>query len=86
MNKDKLAALVTAVGLTFMKSSKPQNCFASRTPKAELNLESQRVIIDQIFAGQFEITAKQNDVPPGMGKEVRFDEDDHIEQHREILV
>jgi hypothetical protein len=39
-----------------------------------------------LTAGQFEITAEQNDVPPGMGKEVRFDEDDHIERHRKILV
>jgi hypothetical protein len=49
-------------------------------------LESQRIIIDQILARQFEITAEQNDVPPGLGGEVRFDEDDHVERHREILM
>jgi hypothetical protein len=49
-------------------------------------LESQRIIINQILAGQFEITAEQKDVPPGLGSEVRFDEDNHIERNRKILV
>jgi len=30
MHNDKCAALVTPVGVTFMKSSKPQYCLASR--------------------------------------------------------
>jgi hypothetical protein len=31
MNKDRCAAFVTAVSVTFMKSAKPQYCLASRT-------------------------------------------------------
>jgi hypothetical protein len=49
-------------------------------------LESQAVIIDQVLAGQFEITAEQKDMSPGLCSEVLFDEDDHIKRHREILV
>ena len=84
MNKDKLAALVTAVGLTFMKSSRPQNCLASRKLNSIWNLRA--VIIDQILAGQFQIAAEQDDVRPGLGAQVGFDDDDHIERLREIRV
>jgi len=49
-------------------------------------LEPQSVIISQILTEQLEITAEQNDMPPGMRAKVGFDDDDHIEQHSEILV
>jgi hypothetical protein len=32
------------------------------------------------------ITTEQNNVPSGLGSEVCFDKDDHIEWHRETLV
>jgi len=86
MNKARLAALVTAVSETFMKSSKPQNCLASRTPKAELNLEPQAIIVDQRVAGERQVATEQNDMSPGLGLQIDFDQDHNIERLAELLV
>jgi hypothetical protein len=39
IKNDMLAALVTAVGVTFIKSSKPQNCLASLKLNSIWNLK-----------------------------------------------
>ena len=63
MKNDRLAALVTAVSLTFMKSSKPQYCLASR--KLNSIWKRKAVKLDDFIVSQFQVSAEQNDV--GLG-------------------
>jgi len=75
MNKARFAALVTAVSETFLKSSRPQYCLASRSPQAELDLEAQAIIVDQRVIGERQVATEQHDMGPSLGLQIDFDQD-----------
>ena len=52
----------------------------------ELDLEAQAVIIDQLFVTQLQIAAKEHDMGAFVGLEVRFHDNDNIEQLSKLFV
>ncbi len=47
--------------------------------EVELDLETQAIVVNELVIGQVEVTAEQNDVSSGLGFEIGFDDDDHIQ-------
>ncbi len=62
MKNERPTALVTGVGLTFMKSSKPPELFG--VSEIELDLESELIILDESAISKIQITAEENDMRP----------------------
>jgi hypothetical protein len=48
-------------------------------PEVELDLETKAIVVNESVIGQVKITAEQNDVSSGLGFEIGFDDDDHIQ-------
>ena len=57
-----------------------------RLPKVEFDLESQAVIIHQLFPTQLFVAAKQNDVSYFLRFHVRLDDDYRIERRSKLRV
>lgn len=54
--------------------------------KDYFDLKAQAVILDQLVKAQYQVTAEQDDVRPGLRFEIAFDEDDHIQRLRKFAV